>query len=112
MTSEELRLIEGMGAAPPAILEGGHQDGFALYQNRPNPFRDQTAIGFYLPKATPATLTIYDVAGKVVHAVKGNYSRGYHQVYLQHLELDMVGVLFYQLDTKDFIATRRMILVE
>ena len=34
---------------------------FDLYQNQPNPFKDATVIGFNLPQASAATLTVYDV---------------------------------------------------
>ncbi|MCB9339844.1 MAG: HYR domain-containing protein [Lewinellaceae bacterium] len=86
--------------------------GFELYQNTPNPFAASTAIGFYLPEATSATLTISDVQGKVLRVVEGDYTKGYHQVDLKRGELNASGVLYYRLDTGTDSATRKMILVD
>ena len=44
-------------------------EGFALFQNQPNPFKNNTIIGFHLPEATKARLTIYDIGGKVIKQI-------------------------------------------
>jgi hypothetical protein len=86
--------------------------GFDLYQNTPNPFASVTTIGFYLPEATSATLTISDVQGKVVKVINGDYSKGYNSVNLKRSDLGASGVLYYRLDTGSDSATRKMILVD
>jgi hypothetical protein len=86
--------------------------GFELYQNRPNPFRLSTVIGFELPKAMEATITVYDVTGKVLRSVEGDFIKGYNQVEFKRTEFDVQGVLFYQLDTKEFTATRNMVIID
>jgi subtilisin-like proprotein convertase family protein len=86
--------------------------GFELYQNTPNPFAAATVIGFYLPEATSATLTISDVQGKVLRVIEGDYVKGYNQVNLKRSELNASGVLYYRLDTGSDSATRKMILVD
>jgi hypothetical protein len=86
--------------------------GFELYQNTPNPFASATVIGFYLPEATSATLTISDVQGKVLRVVEGEYAKGYNQVNLKRSELNASGVLYFRLDTGSDSATRKMILVD
>ena len=85
---------------------------FDLYQNTPNPFASVTTIGFYLPEATSATLTISDVQGKVVKVIKGDYSKGYNTVKLNRSDIGAAGVLSYRLDTDSDSATRKMILVD
>jgi len=87
-------------------------DGFELYQNTPNPFATQTIIGFYLPEATSATLTISDVQGKVVKVIDREFVKGYNQVELKRSDLGATGVLYYRLDTETDSATRMMILVD
>jgi hypothetical protein len=43
--------------------------GFELYQNQPNPFVNKTLIGFHLPEAAAATLTVYDAdRSRGIHA--------------------------------------------
>ncbi len=86
--------------------------GFSLEQNRPNPFREQTTIGFVLPEAMKATLTVYDVTGRVLRSIKGDYTKGYQTVQLHRSSLIGHGILYYRLDAKAFTATRKMILFD
>ena len=86
--------------------------GFTLYQNEPNPFGEMTTIGFDLPAATKATLTVYDITGKVLKVISGQYAKGYHQVVLLRTDLQAQGMLYYRLDTDTDTATKRMILAE
>jgi hypothetical protein len=85
---------------------------FALYQNEPNPFVDQTIIGFELPSAMPATLKVYDLTGRVVHVVEGDYVQGYNEIVLKYKELSSAGAFYYRLDAGDFTASKKMILME
>jgi hypothetical protein len=86
-------------------------EAYALYQNQPNPFAGKTMIGFYLPKAGEATLTITDVRGRVLKVFKGEYDRGMHQIQLDGEDLP-AGVLQYTLTSGDFTATRKMVLTK
>ncbi len=83
-----------------------------LYQNRPNPFRHETIIGFELPEDDVATLIITDVRGKVVKRFQANYSRGYHEVVVKHSELSGSGVYYYILETNSGTVTKKMVLME
>ncbi len=85
---------------------------FALFQNRPNPYRDDTSIGFYLPEDTKADLTVYDIQGRILKVVKGFYRSGYHEIRLARIDVGATGTLFYQLDTERYTATRKMIKLE
>ncbi len=85
---------------------------FELKQNNPNPFNGETVIGFNLPEAGAATLKVMDVQGKVLKAITAEYARGYHQVILNAKELGSTGVLYYQLESKDKVATKKMIIIE
>ena len=90
----------------------GQDSGFALYQNTPNPYAGQTVIGFKLPEASKATMSVYDVTGKVLKVVEGEYNQGYNEVKLKSSDLNATGVLYYQLDTKTYTATKKMIVIE
>ena len=85
---------------------------FALYQNEPNPFTATTVIGFVMPEAADATFTVYDVTGKVITVLHGNYNKGYNEIELSKSDLGAAGVLYYQLDSGDFTATKKMIIIE
>jgi len=85
---------------------------FELMQNSPNPFENATTIGFTLGEAGPATLTVFDVTGKTVRVENGSFDRGYNEITLTKGELGTSGVLYYQLESGDFTATRKMILID
>ncbi|MBK9337937.1 MAG: hypothetical protein IPM98_15890 [Lewinellaceae bacterium] len=92
---------------------GGEQTivgvGFELYQNVPNPWVNKTQIGFYLPRAADATLTIYDELGRAVFIETADYDRGYNAIFIEHALLDKPGVLYYTLETPYGKATRKMV---
>lgn len=77
-----------------------------LFQNQPNPFRESTQIGFYLPKAAKATLTIYDFSGRVLRTMNGEFDKGYQQFNIQNIK--ETGFFYYQLETLQQSLTRKM----
>lgn len=85
---------------------------FALYQNEPNPFNDATVISFELPEAGQATLNVFDVTGKTVLVRTENFAKGSNKIELRKAELNTTGVMYYQLESGDFIATKKMILID
>ena len=71
-----------------------------LFQNRPNPFRDQTMISFNLPVSTEGAISIFDINGKLLKTYYGKYAQGYNQVAIDLSEIHtQTGVLYYQLTT-------------
>lgn len=83
--------------------------GFELYQNQPNPFVNKTSIGFYLPEAAEATLSVLDETGRVVYRQKGQFAQGANTILLEKALLNTSGVLYYQLETATHTATKKMI---
>ncbi|MEM1119499.1 MAG: T9SS type A sorting domain-containing protein [Bacteroidota bacterium] len=94
------------------VANSPNTTGVTLYQNKPNPFTDETIIGFDLPAASATTLTILDMSGKVVKVLEGNYAKGYHQIRLDGKTFDEHGLFYYQLATKNSIETKKMILLK
>ena len=85
-------------------------DKFELYQNQPNPFKNATVIAFNLPQATHATLTVYDQTGRMIQRIDDDFSKGRNEMKLEILAA--AGLYFYRLDTPEYSATRRMLLIE
>ncbi|MEO6039216.1 MAG: T9SS type A sorting domain-containing protein, partial [Saprospiraceae bacterium] len=83
--------------------------GFELYQNQPNPFVGKTFIGFHLPVAATATLTVYDESGRVVFTQQGDYAKGYNSIAVERALLLTSGLLYYKLETATDMATKKMI---
>jgi hypothetical protein len=83
--------------------------GFELYQNMPNPFVSKTVIGFHLPEAAEATLTIFDETGRMIYTVTGDFAKGNNAITLDRAQINTTGVLYYKLETASNSATKKMI---
>jgi len=84
-------------------------NGFELYQNIPNPFVDQTTIGFYLPESTEAVLTVYDETGRLVYTQRGDFYKGYNTFSINQSLLGTNGALLYKVATSTDIGIMKMI---
>ena len=93
-------------------FNGNVNTAFELYQNTPNPFRGQTVIGFNLPEAGTAKLTISDVPGKVLSVIDREFAKGYNEVQVNSNDLPAYGIMYYTLETAANTATRKMVVVD
>ena len=85
---------------------------FSLSQNYPNPFNPITTIRYELPKATHVALKVYDIMGdEITVLVNKNKDAGVHHVQFNAANLPS-GVYFYRLQAKDFVTTRKCILLK
>ncbi len=112
ITSAEAYVGSNLEIVDIALNNANGTSEFALHQNEPNPFRTTTEIGFVMPETADATMTVYDVTGKVITVINGNYTKGYNTIELSKSDLGASGVLYYQLDSGDFTATKKMIIIE
>ncbi|MCB0688656.1 MAG: T9SS type A sorting domain-containing protein [Saprospiraceae bacterium] len=101
--------IEVVGDA--GLHAGTFEESYFLEQNRPNPFQHETTIGFTLPKAQEARLSIFDVQGRLLKVINGNFQAGYNALIIAKKDLINQGILYYQLETPDYLATRKMVLL-
>ena len=83
--------------------------GFELYQNQPNPFVNKTFVGFFLPEAAEATLSIFDETGRIVYQQKGQFAKGENSISLDRALINTTGMLYYKLETSTDSATKKMI---
>ena len=90
--------------APVASIE--------LYQNEPNPFKGQTTVSFMMPEAGAATLTVYDMTGKQVVVRNISAVKGLNSEVFTKDQIGVSGVMYYTLESGDFTATKKMIIVE
>jgi hypothetical protein len=83
----------------------------SLYENFPNPFNPSTTITYGLPKAFHVNLTVYNILGQLVTTLVDHVEDpGYHAVVFSATGLAS-GVYFYRLEAKDFVSTKRLILL-
>ncbi len=86
--------------------------GFALYQNTPNPFSNETKISFSLPEDGNVTITVFDVTGKVILKKSGEFVKGYNSVKMSKDDLkNLSGVMYYKVENEENMAVRKMILL-
>ncbi|MGH7451780.1 MAG: T9SS type A sorting domain-containing protein, partial [bacterium] len=85
---------------------------YRLLPNAPNPFNPSTTIQFELPVSGEVRLAVYNLRGELVRIlVAGELPAGRHRVGFEAAHL-ATGVYFYRLETRNFIATSKMILAK
>jgi hypothetical protein len=90
---------------------------FELKQNAPNPFNPTTTIRLALPEATPWTVTVYDVQGRLVKEFNGQ-TAGAAFVDVQWNGLDQrgtpvaSGVYLYRVRADHFVDVKKMVLLK
>ncbi|MBN2009433.1 DUF5123 domain-containing protein [candidate division KSB1 bacterium] len=85
---------------------------YSLSQNYPNPFNPSTTINFTLKQQGKTMLKVFDIRGRVVATLidqqmdAGSYTIKFHMPNLA------TGVYFYKIESGDFVAIRKMIMVK
>jgi hypothetical protein len=85
---------------------------FALFPAYPNPFNPETRIKFNLARTAPATVQVFDISGRVVATLLDEVTlTGHHAVPFNGSALPS-GVYFCRLQSGDFSATQKMLLLK
>jgi len=93
-------------------FDGVEANDFTLFQNTPNPWKNQTVIGFILPEGGQAMLTVFDETGRMVFTETGDFKKGYNAFVIENRMLAKPGIFHYRVQTEKFAETRRMILMD
>jgi hypothetical protein len=110
MYGYDCMIIRDKGKGPQSVVDRSQEATFALFQNNPNPFRDETSISFSLAEESRATLTVHDVTGRIVSVVAdGEFTAGSHTV---EWNADVpAGVYFCRIEAGENNAGRRMVVL-
>ncbi len=85
---------------------------FELAQNFPNPFNPSTTIRFSLPQASDVTLKVYNSAGQEVATLVDEFKNaGSYDVIFNAAKLPS-GTYFYKIESSEFSAVRKMLLIK
>jgi endo-1,4-beta-xylanase len=85
---------------------------YGLSQNYPNPFNPTTTISFSLPQRSDVRLVLLDMLGReVINIAYGSYEAGNHNVQLSASNLPS-GIYLYRLQTGNFQATKKLIILK
>ena len=87
-----------------------------LHSPKPNPFTNRTEIRFQIPLKTKVELKVYNSAGRLVNGlVDDEMNPGYYTMNWSGKDnqerICANGIYFVRLKTKDYDATKKMILV-
>ena len=96
------------------VIEGQSDKvyGYKLHQNTPNPFGFETSIAFELPSDEFVSLNIYNVNGDLLRTFSGNYAKGLNTILVNTNDLSGNRILYYKLDTGEYSAVRKMIVIK
>ena len=99
------------------LKENGIPSSFALHDNYPNPFNPKTQIRFNLPQRNDVNIIIYNMLGQKVKVFSMiNTPAGTHSITWnaanQNGQPLSAGVYLYQMISKDFVQTRKMVLLK
>jgi Cohesin domain/HYR domain len=87
-------------------------DQAVLYQNQPNPFAEETMIGFRLMANERATVRIFNANGQLVRTIVGDFAKGFNSIMVRPTDLGAAGVYYYELSTPTFSDRKKMILID
>jgi len=85
------------------------RDKISLEMLRPNPFREETQLNFYLPEAVSVNFQIRDALGRLVKEIDQTFQAGTQQITIPGSDLRAAGWYTIQMRSGSFSATRRMI---
>jgi|GEM_PF-6287082 len=92
-----------------APLDSAWGQPFELYQNYPNPFHTTTSIGFQLPQAGEAVLSVLDATGILVHQQRNYFSAGYHALEFEMGNSPQFGLFYYKIETPFGTLYRKLV---
>lgn len=82
----------------------------SLFQNYPNPFKDQTRINFSLPEASQTHLALYDMAGNEIKVLaEETMQRGKHSILVNKDGL-APGIYYYRMNANNTIITKKLMI--
>ncbi len=94
------------------IHENIQANEFFLSPAYPNPFNSSTVISFNLPQQEYVQLNIYSISGERIKTlVNTEMSAGFHQATWNADEVTS-GVYFFSIETKNFLQSRKVILMK
>ncbi|MDD5528769.1 MAG: PQQ-binding-like beta-propeller repeat protein [bacterium] len=101
---------------PTSIEEGKLDFKINSGKNWPNPFSTETKISFTLPKKSFVNLDIYDITGKLVKSLSGNYTEGKHSIGWNAKDNQgrkiKTGVYLCRLKANSYTITRKITVIE
>jgi hypothetical protein len=94
------------------VSNGGLVKDFVLEQNFPNPFNPTTSIGFGIMEKGDVRISVLNMLGEEIKILLNEEKEaGYHLIDFDAVNLPS-GVYFCRIQTRNFIDTKKMILLK
>lgn len=111
-----LKIVEGQSTELTKEQSNLRPAGYYLADNYPNPFNPETTIEYELPTNGSVRLEVFNILGqKIKTLVDQNQVAGVHQVIWngknELSEAVVSGIYLYRIQSQDFKATKRMLLI-
>jgi hypothetical protein len=108
--------VSGSGVEEPASKEPVPLREFSLGPASPNPMHRRSEISFFLPQASPVSLSVFSVTGQLVKVLAdGPHDAGAHRVPWDGRDgkgFEVAsGVYFYRLEASDYSAVRKVVIL-
>jgi len=87
-------------------------DELILYPAIPNPWKEETTITFYLPKASTIHLNVFSAAGQMLYSVERYFEKGQHALVVNNENVGQKGLMVYTIQTEDEVLSGKMIVNE
>lgn len=114
--STNMQGVNGIAISPNPIgiksISSTIPDSYELYQNFPNPFNPDTKIKFDLPEQSFVKIKIYDIIGReITTLIKQKLDAGSYEINWDAANYPS-GIYFYRIETRNFINTKKMVLIK
>jgi hypothetical protein len=118
---EELRLLDTElrseayytdGEIGSIVFKEKERNGFRVYPNFPNPFKEDTQFQLSVPFAGSVEFRIWDSSGRMLHLQNEKFERGIYTLSVSKEQLGEAGVYYYSLKFDGIFFSERMILIE
>lgn len=104
--------IMKIGSSTDILYEKNLSHNFELFQNYPNPFNPSTVIEYAIPEASDVKIVLYNSLGEQIETlVSRNHSPGNYSFSFDASSLSS-GEYFFQIVTKKFLKTKKMVLLK
>jgi hypothetical protein len=115
--STVLGIPHASGVELKEVNDAGLPVDYQLDQNFPNPFNPSTKIQFQLPKPDEIDLAIYNITGKkIVTLYLGYLGAGFYELNWHgknHAGRQVTpGIYFYTFQSRNYFASRKMVLLK
>jgi len=90
-------------------IDGEETSDLEVYGNTPNPWNNETDIQFYIPEDGEVGLRVTDLTGRIIYSTQGYFRKGENRFILSSHNINVPGLLLYEVRYGDQTKTMKML---